>query len=342
MKILTQPGALAGVDEKTRSLLDVKLVGGKPRALKVEYIKTEAEDISHLRVFVERLPDGSDDERLRRAVDLASRSDVAIVFAGLSSLIETEGRDRPDMDLPGRQNGLIHAVARVNPRTVVVLNVGAPVAMPWVNEVAGILLAYYPGQEGGDAIARILLGEVNPSGRLPVTFPKRYEDNPTLLTYPGTREAFYGEGVFVGYRYYDRKGVEPLFPFGFGLSYTSFDCRALKVPRVVRPGEPVPVRVTVTNTGKVAGKETVQVYVADPECSVQRPVKELKAFRKLLLRPGESREVAFLLDSRALSFYDPYRKAWVVEPGRFEIQVGSSSRDIRLRKPFDVRAVGRR
>ncbi|HOX05511.1 MAG TPA: glycoside hydrolase family 3 C-terminal domain-containing protein [Planctomycetota bacterium] len=327
----------AGSDEKSRAMVEVRLEAGRSRDLRVEYVKTGAEDISHLRVFVERLPSERDEALLRQAAELARRSDVAVVFAGLSALDETEGRDRPHMDLPAHQNALIRAVAAANPRTVVVLGVGAPVTMPWLDEVAGLVLAYYPGQEGGEALARVLVGEVNPSGRLPVTFPKRYEDNPTFLHYPGTREAFYGEGVFVGYRYYDRKGVEPLFPFGFGLSYTEFEYRGLKIPRAVRIGATVPVEVTVTNVGRVAGKETVQLYVSDPEATLPRPVKELKAFRKVALRPGQSRRVRFELDSRAFAFYDPYAKRWTVEPGRFEILVGSSSCDIRLRRGLEMR-----
>ena len=339
LRLRAQPGVAAGVDEKSRCMVDVRLEAGRGRALKVEFVKRESEDVSHLRVFVERLPGPEDDALRERAASLARRSDAAVVFVGLSALDETEGRDRTHLDLPERQNALVRAVAAANPRTVVVLNVGAPVAMPWLDDVAGLLLAYYPGQEGGAAIARILLGAVNPSGRLPVTFPKRLEDTPAFLHYPGIREAFYGEGVFVGYRYYDKKLIEPLFPFGFGLSYTTFEYRDLEVSRPAAPGADVRVEVTVANAGRMAGKETVQLYVSDPESSLPRPVKELKAFRKVALRPGESRRVVFDLDARAFSFYDPHGGGWVMEPGRFDILVGSSSRHIRLRKSF--RAAGR-
>jgi beta-glucosidase len=247
---------------------------------------------------------------------------------------DSEGHDRPDMALPGPQAELIKAVAEANENTVVVLNCGAPVELPWIDDVPALVLAYYPGQEGGHALARILLGDVNPSGKLSVTYPKRYEDNPTYVNYPGGREVRYGEGIFVGYRHYDQKDVEPLFPFGFGLSYTTFEYSDLRVSETVQPGEPVSVSVTVTNTGAQAGKEVVQLYVGDTESSLARPPKELKGFEKIHLEPGESKTIDFTLDQRALSFYDPAQKQWVAEPGEFEVLVGSSSRDIRVRSAF--------
>jgi beta-glucosidase len=245
---------------------------------------------------------------------------------------ETEGTDRPDMEIPGRQNELIAAVAKANPNTVVVLNAGSPVAMPWIDRVPALLEAYYPGQECGHAVASVLFGDVNPSGKLSVTFPKRLEDNPAFInsTYPGAREINYGEGIFVGYRYYDKRGIEPLFPFGFGLSYTTFEYGEAKVEVKAE----VEVAVKVKNTGKVAGKEVVQLYVADKNSSLPRPLKELKGFAKVALAPGEAKEVRFTLDQRAFSFYDPYRKQWVAEPGEFELLIGSSSRDIRAKAAF--------
>ncbi|MGQ9780604.1 MAG: fibronectin type III-like domain-contianing protein, partial [Bacillota bacterium] len=204
-----------------------------------------------------------------------------------------------------------------------------PVTMPWIDSVPAVLQAFYPGQEGGRAIARILLGEVNPSGKLPVTFPRRLEDTPAFLDSLGGLEVRYGEGIFVGYRYYDRRGIAPLFPFGHGLSYTTFAYDEFVAPRQARIGEPVRLSVRVTNTGPRAGKEVVQVYVRDVESSLPRPPKELKAFAKVALAPGESKTVEFALDGRAFAFYDPYRGRWTVEPGEFELLVGSSSRDIR-------------
>jgi beta-glucosidase len=238
--------------------------------------------------------------------------------------------------LMGKQNELIAAVAAANPRTVVVLNTGAPVSMPWVDQVAAIVEAYYPGMENGNAVANILLGKVNPSGKLPVTFPVRLEDSPAYInaSYPGCREVIYGEGIFVGYRYYDMKDVTPLFPFGHGLSYTSFAYSALKVKKKVESGKEIEVSLTVKNTGKVAGKEVVQLYVSDLKSSLPRPPKELKGFAKVTLEPGEAKTVTFSLDERALSFYDPHQHAWVAESGKFQVQIGSSSRDIRLKAKF--------
>ena len=300
---------------------------GQTYDLAVEYVKTTEEDRGMLSVRFAFAPDP--DDRIARAVKLAKSADVAVVFAGMPQGFESEGGDRPDMALPGPQDELIRAVAEANANTVVVLNCGSPVEMPWIDDVAATVLAFYPGQEGGNAVTNILLGEVNPSGKLSVTYPKRYEDNPSFINYPGTREVRYGEGIFVGYRYYDQKDVEPLFPFGYGLSYTTFAYSDLQVPAKAEAGAPVEVSVQVTNTGQRAGKETVQVYVHDQASSLVRPPKELKGFEKVSLEPGETATVRLALDQRAFSFYDPFRKEWVTEPGAFDILVGASSRDIR-------------
>jgi beta-glucosidase len=209
--------------------------------------------------------------------------------------------------------------------------------MPWVDEVPAILLTYFPGQEGGHAIADILFGDINPSGKLTVSFPKRLEDNPAYINYPGGRDVRYGEGIFVGYRYYDMKDVEALFPFGHGLSYTSFEYSGLELPDTVKAGEDFKVLVNVKNIGDAAGKEVVQLYVRDVESSLARPVKELKGFVKVDLNAGESKIVAFNLDPRALSYYDPHQQAWVEEAGTFEVMIGASSRDIRLKETFELR-----
>ncbi|HUT18302.1 MAG TPA: fibronectin type III-like domain-contianing protein, partial [Anaerolineae bacterium] len=196
-------------------------------------------------------------------------------------------------------------------------------------QVSAVMLAYYPGQEGGNAVANLLLGHANPSGRLSVTYPKRYDDNPTYINYPGAREVRYGEGIFVGYRYYDQVGAEPLFPFGFGLSYTTFSYSQFEVPAEAKAGDPVEVSIAVENTGDRVGKEVVQLYVRDVESSLARPPKELKGFAKVSLQPGERTVVHLTLDRRAFSFYDPQQQGWVIEPGTFELLVGASSRDIR-------------
>jgi len=200
--------------------------------------------------------------------------------------------------------------------------------------VAAVLWAWYPGQEGGNAIADVLFGDVNPSGKLPTTFPKRLQDNPAYINYPGENgQVYYGEGLFVGYRYYDKKDIAPLFPFGYGLSYTTFEYRNLQV----EVGQTVRVSIEVQNMGKRSGKEIVQVYIRDVQARLMRPEKELKAFAKVELAPGETKTVALTLDQEALSYYDPVRKSWVAEAGEFEVLVGSSSRDIQLKASFDYR-----
>ena len=271
-----------------------------------------------------------------RAVDLAKDSDAVVIVAGLSDTYESEGHDRPHMNLPGGQMALIRAVAAVNPKTVVVVNAGAPVVMDWVEDVPAVVLAYYPGQEGGHALADILFGDVNPSGKLTVSFPKRLEDNPAFINYPGWQDVHYGEGIFVGYRYYDTKDVEPLFPFGHGLSYTSFIYRDLVVPKEVAQGEECKISVVVENSGDVAGQEVVQLYIRDLESRLMRPSKELKAFEKVHLAPGTVKEVTFNLPLRAFSYYDPHQGGWVAEPGTFEVLVGSSSRDIRVQGTLEL------
>ncbi len=313
--------------EKLKSItLDLSV--GKTYGFRMEYVKPSTEANGGLMPRFGVTPGTSLAGQLENAVKLAASSDVAIIFAGMSRRFEQEGSDRPDLNLPGNQVELIRAVARANPRTIVVLNAGAPIAMPWVAEVPAILDMFYPGQDGGSAIADILLGTVNPSGKLAVTFPKRLEDTPAFLDYPGTRSIRYGEGIFVGYRYYDKRGIEPLFPFGFGLSYTTFEYGAMKAPKSFKLGEDVVVSVPIKNTGTLKGKEVVQLYVHDVESTVARPVRELKGFFKIELAPGESTTVSFRLGTRAFSFYDPHKGEWIAEPGAFEIQVGSSSRDI--------------
>jgi beta-glucosidase len=276
-----------------------------------------------------------------RAAAAAKKADAAIIFTGLTDEYESEGFDRKNMDLPPGQAELIQKVAKANPNTVVVLNNGAPVSMAsWLKNVPAVVEAYFPGQEGGSAVAGILFGDVNPSGKLPDTFPVRYEDNPAFINYPGEAgKVLYGEGIYVGYRYYDAKKIEPLFPFGHGLSYTSFKYSNLKItPAKIKADGKITVTVDVKNTGKVTGKEVVQLYIHDAAAKVARPPKELKAFSKVSLEPGEQRTVKFVLDKEALSFYDVEAKGWVAEPGEFEVLVGSSSRDIRASKKFELTA----
>ncbi len=277
---------------------------------------------------------------MARAADIAAQSDVALVFVGLTEEYESEGFDREDMELPGAQAELVETVAKANKNTIVVLNNGSPVSMErWIDKVSAVVEAWFPGQECGNAIADILFGQVNPSGKLPETFPKRIEDNPAYINYPGENgKVLYGEGIFVGYRYYDARKIEPLFPFGYGLSYTTFEYSNLRIGSPdLRMGDRLTVTVDVKNTGKREGKEVVQLYINDIESGLVRPAKELKGFAKVDLTPGETKTASFVLDRRDLSFYDPDQKQWVAEPGEFEVLVGSSSRDIRASASFTLR-----
>jgi beta-glucosidase len=269
-----------------------------------------------------------------RAVAAAADADVAVVVVGLDSTWETEGRDRTDLSLPGDQASLVRRVAAANPRTVVVVNAGAPIDLSWIDAVPAVVQLWYPGQEGGHALADVLLGAVNPGGRLPTTFPKRLADLPAMLNYPGERgEVRYGEGLFIGYRAFDRLEVEPAFPFGHGLSYTTFSYGPVGVSSsTTGPGLGLEVTVAVTNTGAVAGDEVVQLYVGDPEATVLRPPKELKGFVRLRdVAPGATVEARFALDDRSFAFWDPAAHDWVVEPGEFEVLVGASATDLRGR-----------
>ena len=275
-----------------------------------------------------------------RAVELARDADVALVCVGLTKEHEAEGWDRESMDLPGGQARLISEVASVNPRTVVILTAGSPVTMvPWVDQVAAVLDAFYPGQEEGNVLYDILFGRVNPSGKLPDTFPRRYSDNPTRPYYPSDNdELVYGEGIFVGYRHYEARGIEPLFPFGFGLSYTSFAYRNLRLSKAnLAAGDTLWATFEVSNTGRKAGDEIAQLYVRDPVASVPREPKALKGFRRVHLEPGETRTVRLPVTVADLAFYDPGKHRWIAEAGKFEILVGASSSDIRLRAAFRLR-----
>ena len=280
------------------------------------------------------------DEALERAVQLAATADVAVLCVGASGEWDTEGQDRPHLDLPGRQDELIARVAAVNPRTVVVLQTGGPVAMPWLAQVAAVLQAWYPGQECGNAIADVLFGLVNPAGRLPQTFPVRLEDNPAFINYPGENgRVRYGEGLFIGYRYYDKKRLSPLFPFGHGLSYTTFSYHNLRLSvAAIAPGESLTVTLELTNTGQRAGQEVVQLYLRDPQAKLMRPAKELKGFAKVELQPGETATVTLPLEMRALAYFDDAKAAWVAEAGEFEVLVGASAQDIRARARFTLTA----
>jgi len=275
-----------------------------------------------------------------RAINLARSADVVIIFAGLPDIYDSEGSDRPHMNLAENVNWLISAIAAVHQNVIIVLYNGSPVTMPWLSEVEGVLLAGLNGQGSGGAIADILFGVVNPSGKLAETYPLMLEDNPSFLNFPGeNQKVFYSERVFVGYRYYDIKKIETLFPFGFGLSYTTFEYSDIKLSSSqINDTSHVQVICNIKNTGKVTGKEVVQLYIVDLQSTYQRPVKELKAFSKVELNPQESKEITFSLGYRDFAFYNPAVKDWVVESGDFAILIGASSQDIRLIEKIDVTA----
>ena len=272
-------------------------------------------------------------EMIAEAVAAAKKAKAAIVFAGLPDSYESEGYDRQHMRMPACQNKLIEAVAEANPNTVVVLHNGAPVEMPWIGKVKGVLEAYLAGQAVGEAAVRILFGDANPCGKLPETFPLKLEDNPSYLYYGGEGDVTeYREGVFVGYRYYDKKKMDVLFPFGFGLSYTTFEYSGLKLSaEKIRDTDTLTVTLAVKNTGNRAGKTVVQLYVGDAESTPLRPVRELKGFVKTALQPGESKEVSFTLDKRAFAYWNRQIHDWHVESGVFTIEAGDSSRFLPLK-----------
>ncbi len=269
-----------------------------------------------------------------QAVGLARSADVALLYIALPGFKESEGYDRPDLDLTEQQIALIKGVARVQPNTVVVLNNGAPVAMSvWLDDVSAVLEGWMMGQAGGAALADVLFGKVNPSGKLSETFPYKLSDTPAYINWPGGNgEVRYGEGLFIGYRYYDVREMAVLFPFGHGLSYTSFAYSNMKTSkRSFKDLDGLTVTVDITNTGEVAGKEVVQLYIHDQKSDLMRPVKELKGFSKVELQPGETKTVTFSLDFRAFAYYHPAHKQWITEDGEFDILIGASATDIRCR-----------
>ncbi|MFS0776677.1 glycoside hydrolase family 3 C-terminal domain-containing protein [Neobacillus sp. 3P2-tot-E-2] len=272
------------------------------------------------------------------AVDAAKQARVAVIFAGLPERYESEGFDRKHLNIPENHRELIEAVADVQSNVIVVLNNGAPIEMPWLEKVKAVLEGYLGGQALGGAIADLLFGLASPSGKLAETFPKKLVHNPSYLNFPGDGETVeYREGIFVGYRHYDTRDVEPLFPFGFGLSYTSFEYHNLQVSKKqIKDNETISVTVQVKNTGNMAGKEIVQLYVRDVESNIPRPLKELKGFEKVSLRPGEVKIVSFQLDKRAFAYYNVKLKDWHVETGTFEILIGKSSREILLKETINV------
>lgn len=276
---------------------------------------------------------------IAEAVDAAKNADVALVFVGRTGEWDTEGSDLDDIGLPGQQNELVSAVAAANPKTIVVLQTGGPVEMPWITEVAGLIAAWYPGQELGNAVADVLFGDAEPGGRLPQSFPRVWADNPTRSQdpeiYPGLDgNVRYEEGLFIGYRHYDKSGIAPLFPFGFGLSYTKMEFSGFQVA-LADDGNAI-VTFGLRNIGTRRGSEVVQIYVRDVMSSVARPIKELKAFRKITLDANDGQTFSLDLKPRDFAYFDVNRQCWQVEPGEFEILAGFSAADIRASTKVNV------
>lgn len=286
----------------------------------------------------EKKKDEKNDELFAQAVAVAKDADVALVFVGLTEEFEGEGYDRKDISMPQSHNALVSEIAKANPNTVVVLAGGSVVEMPWINEVKGLLNSSLGGEAGGIAVAKILTGAVNPSGKTSETYPLSFKDNPTYGNYPGgpvTSE--HKESVYLGYRYYDTAEKEVLFPFGFGLSYTTFEYSDLKVSgKSIKDTDTLNVTFKIKNTGSVAGAEVAQVYVADKESTIFRPKKELRGFKKVFLEPGEEKEISIDLSKRAFAFWNVEIDDWCVESGEFDILVAASSRDIKLTETITV------
>lgn len=272
-----------------------------------------------------------------KAVALAKTVDQVVIVAGLTGEWEAEGFDRPDMDLPGHTDALISAVTKANPNTAVVIQSGTPVSMPWAGQVSALVHASFGGNEGGNAIGNVLFGTHNPSGKLPLTYPKRIEDNPAFLNFGSENgRTLYGEDVYVGYRYYDRAKVAPLFHFGHGLSYTSFGYGGFNVQKNSSQDK-ITVTLTIENTGVQAGSTTAQVYISQRKPLIKRPPKELKGFKKVFLEAGESRtvEVEVLL-KYATSYWDEERDKWISEKGVYDVLVGESSEAPAVAGSFEV------
>ncbi|MEI8339931.1 MAG: glycoside hydrolase family 3 C-terminal domain-containing protein, partial [Verrucomicrobiota bacterium] len=314
-------------DYQTRySTLEYEFKAGTPVAIVIEYGKRAARGAIRIEWEVPGMPDP-----LQEAARLAGSADAVVVCAGLSSLFEGGSHDRTSIELPVMQQRLIEVMSGVNPRTVVVLFNGGPLAMPWEPEVPAILEAWYPGQEGGRALGRIIFGDINPSGKLPDTVACKLQDHAAAKNYPGDGDRVtYKEGLSVGYRHFDTAGIEPHYPFGFGLSYTTFEISKPELNReTAAPGDLILVSATVKNTGQRAGKETVQLYIRPVKPPVPRPEKELRGFQKVKLQPGEQTEVLMTIGARDLAYYDLKQGAFVVAPGQYEILVGSHSRALK-------------
>jgi len=311
----------------------------------LETFKTlENYDITYAQGYLTE-EDKIEENLLQEAVEAAKNADIAVIFAGLPDAFESEGYDRTHLNMPNCQNHLIDRICEVQKNVVIVLHNGSPIGMPWLNKVNAVLEMYLAGQASGAAAVDLLTGRTNPSGKLAETFPCRLEDNPSFLNFPGNRsKVFYSEGIFIGYRYYDKRKMDVLFPFGYGLSYTTFEYSNLKLeingktpePAAALDTDTITVSVDVTNTGNVSGKEIVQLYVKNFIGIENRPEKELKDFAKVSLQPNETKTISFTLNYRSFAYYNETAKDWFVESGLYHILIGASSRDIRLNTPIQI------
>lgn len=341
--------------DKSKQIAFIGKYANKPRyqgggsshinAYKVESALDAVKGIAGIH-YAQGFDDDTDDINpimMEEAVRMAKKVDIAVLFVGLPDLYEAEGYDRKHMKLPPNQNQLIEAVCKVQSNVVVVLHNGSPIEMPWIDKVKGVLESYLAGQAVGVAQADILFGTINPSGKLAESFPLRLEDNPSYLNFClQDNKVQYTEGVFVGYRYYDSRKMEVLFPFGHGLSYTRFEYSNLIIDQVkVKDTDIFTVSVEVQNTGSMYGKEVVQLYITPAECSVARPVQELKGFEKIALEPGQRKTISFELNKRAFAYWDVKIHDWYAATGEYGIRIGSSSRDIRLTGKVRVETTGR-
>jgi beta-glucosidase len=309
---------------------EVKLERGKYYKIRFELFEKTGGAVAALSWYTGR------HELLRKAVEAAKTADYVLLTVGTKNIVETEGRDRDNLILPDGQDELIEKVAAANKNVIVVLTNGSPLLMDkWINKVKGVVETWFPGSEGGNAVADVLLGNYNPSGKLPVTFPHRWEDCSAYPTYNVLKErTYYADDIYVGYRHFDKFNIQPLFPFGYGLSYTSFEYSDIATSK---NGDKYEVSFLVKNTGKVKGEEAAQVYVSSYGLNVERPVKELKGFSKLMLDPGQQKTVTIKLDKSAFAYYSEKDSEWKVDPGNYKIAVGGSSVDLKLQADLEIK-----
>ncbi len=321
VEAITRPG-------QARTLIVFE--AGQEAELRLEFVPA-ADGAGPLGVRLGIIPASDPRELLAEAVDAAARSDAAVVVVGSAELTESEGFDRATLALPGDQDELIRRVAAVNRRTIVVVNAGMPVLMPWAPDVQAIIYAWLPGQAMGEVLADVLLGAAEPGGRLPVTLPAAEADCPVLHATPdGDGVLPYGEGLLVGYRGYDARGIEPRYPFGHGLGYTTWAYESIEAPERVAAGQDLDVVVTIRNTGSRPGREVVQAYLAPPPGDPGRPVLALAAFGTAVAEPGAMARLRLRLPARSFARWDERAGGWVWPAGRFQVHVGRSARDLRL------------